>query len=64
MLQKFSNMGQLQHMSVEYMSLKNPKPLNSDSQKIKGLVVIHNHGSRKTKGINQRNLDPESPPFL
>jgi hypothetical protein len=23
--------------------------------------LIHNHGSRKTKGINQRNLDPESP---
>lgn len=34
--------------------------LNSDPQKIKDLVLIHNHGSRKTKGINQRNLDPES----
>lgn len=35
--------------------------LNSDSQKITDLELIHNHGSRKTKGINQRNLDPESP---
>jgi hypothetical protein len=22
--------------------------------------IDHNHGSRKTEGINQRNLDPES----